>query len=171
LSQFLEKENTTSHWVNPELTGAISNDNFPVTNDNFSVANDNPTVTTISLTSPSLPASTSATQPHIQPPLMPLTKSTPTQEIALTPSTNTGVLQPTTTTSKPASVPTFEANTTPPAIPRRNTTGILVPPASQGAASSSYLNAPNGAQERAIPIAVAFIETINGVFKGADEKG
>ena len=52
----------------------------------------------------------------------------------------------------------------PPVVPRRET----VPTQTSASTTATMTSVPTN--ERAIPIAVAFIETVNGLFKGADDK-
>ena len=52
----------------------------------------------------------------------------------------------------------------PPVVPRRET----VRTQTSASATATVTSIPTN--ERAIPIAVAFIETVNGLFKGADDK-
>ena len=52
----------------------------------------------------------------------------------------------------------------PPAVPRRET----LPTQTSASTTATMTSMPTN--ERAIPIAVAFIETVNGLFKGADDK-
>lgn len=153
-----DKENTTSHWINPELTSDIPSE-----------SNNAPTSTNAPFPSSStdLTSSTSSIQPPMIPP-----KSNNTENAQVT--SSDGVPKPKTSTSslsgvnsKQASgVVSFEANTTPPVIPKRTVTGMLAP---ANSSSSTQLN-QTPSTDRAIPIAVAFIETINGVFKGTDDK-
>ena len=52
----------------------------------------------------------------------------------------------------------------PPVVPRRET----VPTQTSASTTATMTSIPTN--ERVIPIAVAFIETVNGLFKGADDK-
>ncbi|XP_066915204.1 F-BAR domain only protein 2-like [Clytia hemisphaerica] len=174
LAPVTTSENTTAHWVNPDLTESTSNDKLAATNTTSSTKTTSstssaslsqaplvptkspPNETTNSLLQPTA-TSTGPVSPNIQPLAPPAQKQPPKASSA--PSTNT-------------KQSAFEENSTPPALPRRNTTGPLAPPpqVTPAAPTTAGLAASSGAQERAIPIAVAFMETINGVFKGADEK-